>query len=141
MPRLSKKRLLEKIVRAIHEGGWNVSYHSKDHPFRLRIYNRDEDYLVRIYIWNLTHGGGAKRPKDEYRIQITGIKGQRFIRISGELTLILGWWDEGQIFAGFDYNFHAGTLGNSPSIQIRKDALLRAAEYGFAVHRKGNLNP
>lgn len=56
--------LLDNIVQAINESGFNVLYVGdiRDHPFVLKIYNDSESYLLRIYIWNLTHGGGAARP-------------------------------------------------------------------------------
>lgn len=95
-----------------------------------------------IYIWNLTHGGGLVRPSDEYRIQITGISRPDSVNqfrpeIAGK-TLILGWWDDVGVFAGFDYTRHAGPLGSSPSIQIREEALHKATVKGFAPHNRGN---
>jgi putative restriction endonuclease len=102
----------------------------------------DKSYRVRIYIWNLTHGGGAARAADEYRIQITGLPepagSQEFIPEIGGKTLILGWWEQIGVFARFDYNFHKGPLGKSPSIQIREDALQMAHINGFAPHNRGN---
>lgn len=138
MAKYRKLELLDTVVQAVNECGWNVLYTSdpSEHPFRLRIYKETEGYFLRIYIWNLTHGGGLKRPKDEYRVQITGI--ETFQRALDEKTLILGWWDPAGVFAGFDYNKHAGTLGLSPSIQIKEDALQKAQTNGFAICDKGN---
>ncbi|MFA6403490.1 MAG: hypothetical protein WCX31_17995 [Salinivirgaceae bacterium] len=67
--------LFDKIIQAINDDGWNVLYLSDPayHPFRLKIYKDKESFNIRIYIWNLTHGGGAQRPADEYRVQITGV--------------------------------------------------------------------
>ena len=39
---------------------------------------------------------------------------------------------------GFDCRKHLGPIGHSPSIQVREDALDRAAVDGFAVHNRGN---
>ncbi len=78
MPRLTKSQLLDVIVRSIHRCGWQVAYLSDDHPFRLLVYHQDESYRLRVYIWNLTHGGGSARPADEYRVQITGMRTQQF---------------------------------------------------------------
>jgi len=135
-----KHDLLELIVKSIRDSGWNVLYLAsiEEHPFRLQIYREDESYKVRIYIWNLTHGGGAARPIDEYRIQVTGIDTNHFEQVPGEKTLILGWWDEGQVFAGFDVRKHAGPLGNSPSIQIRRECLQQAVTNIFSPCNKGN---
>jgi len=84
----------------------------------------------------MTHGGGAARPEDEYRIQITGA--DHFEPEPGGKTLILGWWDEAGVFAGFDYRKHSGPLGSSPSMQIREEFLHKAYEHGFSPCNKGN---
>ncbi len=138
MAKHRKYDLLDIIVQSVNDSGWNVLYVSdiSDHPFLLKIYKNDESYLLRIYIWHLTHGGGAARPKDEYRIQITGA--DHFEQKAGEKTLILGWWDEVGVFAGFDYTKHTGKLGFSPSIQIREEFLRKALLNGFSPCDKGN---
>lgn len=84
----------------------------------------------------MTHGGGVKRPADEYRIQITGVS--HFEQEPNGKTLILGWWREGEVFAGFDFNKHLGALGFSPSIQIREQALRKAHIKGVAPWEKDN---
>lgn len=84
----------------------------------------------------MTHGGGRARPADEYRIQITGVS--RFEPEPGGKTLILGWWDEAGVFAGFDYQKHSDWLGASPSMQIREQYLREAYEGGFSPCNKGN---
>lgn len=133
-----KYDLLELILQAINDDGWNTLYLSdpKFHPFHLKIYNESESYNLRIYIWNLTHGGGQARPADEYRVQITGVN--QFVQGADEKTLILGWWREGGVFAGFDYNKHTGALGKSPSIQIREEALRKANTSGISALTKDN---
>ncbi len=138
MPPHHKYDLLEAIVTSINDAGWNILYLASidEHPFRLQIYRENESFTVRIYIWHITHGGGTARPKNEYRIQITGT--DHFQQVPGEKTLILGWWEEGDVFAGWDVRKHGGALGQSPSLQIRKDCLQRAAENVFSPCDKGN---
>lgn len=138
MARHNKYDLLDKIITAVTDSGWNVLYRNSidEHPFLLQIYREDESYKVRIYIWHLTHGGGKARPKNEYRVQITGI--DHFEIRTDEKTLILGWWEEADVFAGFDVRKHLGKLGFSPSIQIREEALRDAYINGFAPCDKGN---
>lgn len=138
MNRHRKFDLLERITQAIYDDGWNLIYITdpKYFPFRLRIYNNSESYNLRIYIWHLTHGGGQFRPRDEYRVQITGV--DHFEQEPDGKTLILGWWDEGGAFAGFDFKKHIGTLGASPSIQIREEALRKAYVNGIAPWTKDN---
>ncbi len=96
-----KYDLLDIVVQSVNDGAWNVLYMGSisQHPFLLEIYNGEESYLLRVYIWCLTHGGGPARPKDEYRIQITGV--DHFEQKPGEKTLILGWWDEDRSFCWF----------------------------------------
>ncbi len=138
MARHNKYDLLEQVVRAITDAGWNISYLETidQHPFRLQIYQQDESYKIRLYIWHLTHGGGPARPQNEYRIQITGVA--QFEQQPEEKTLILGWWKEGGVFAGFDIRKHFSKLGRSPSIQIRKEFLQQAYINGFSPCDKGN---
>lgn len=138
MAKHKKYDLLDIIINAVRDSDWNVLFVSSihQHPFVLKIYKEETSYPLRIYIWHLTHGGGAQRPADEYRIQITGVT--QFEHIKGEKTLILGWWEEGSVFAGFDYTRHSGVLGSSPSIQIREEALRKAHINGMASHDKGN---
>lgn len=138
MSKHRKYDLLGRIVKAVSDCGWNVLYLSgiEEHPFHLLIYSKDESYRVLIYVWHLTHGGGAARPKDEYRIQITGA--DHFDQKPGEKTLVLGWWEPMDVFAGFDVRKHLGELGKSPSIQIREAYLRKAYENGFSPCDKGN---
>ena len=138
MAKHKKYDLLDFIVQSVNDSGWNVLYVSdiSNHPFVLKIYKNEESYLLRIYIWNITHGGGSARSKDEYRIQITGA--DHFEQKAGEKTLILGWWDEVGVFAGFDYTKHTGRLGASPSMQIREEFLRKALLNGFSPCDKGN---
>ena len=138
MARHNKYDLLEQIVNAINDSGWNVVYleNINQHPFHLQIYRENESCNVRVYIWHMTHGGGKARPKDEYRIQITGV--DHFELLPEGKTLILGWWKDAEVFAGFDMRKHIGKLGASPSIQIREDALRKAYVNGFEPCDKGN---
>ena len=144
MPRLRKPQLFEIVEHAILDSGWSFLHLNAptEHPARYQVFKDEKSYRVRIYIWNLTHGGGAARAADEYRIQITGLPepagSQQFMPEIGGKTLILGWWDQIGVFAGFDYNFHKEPLGKSPSIQIREDALQSAHINGFAPHNRGN---
>ncbi len=139
MPRIPKRELLRRFELAIQDAGARLIYRSRpgEHPASYTIVHRDgRTSRVLVYIWNMTHGGGAARPAHEYRIQITGIPG--FDNPPGEKTLILGWSEDFEVFAGFDYRRHAGTLGASPSMQISQDALRAAQLRGFAPNAKGN---
>ena len=138
MALLTKEQLGSRLIDAIVRAGWQVQRLSSagEHPLRLVVGNDQRSLQVKANLWNVTHGGGAARPPDEYRIQITG--DYSFQEEIGWRTLILGWWEEVQVFAAFDPRRHQGELGASPSIQIREDALRRAYVQGLATKRKEN---
>lgn len=134
MPRqrlLSKDQLLDRFVSAVEGAGWSVGViGTLTHPFRLCIYRDRDTFNVLLYIWNITHGG-KNRPADEYRVQVTGVS---TIEQQAEYkTLILGYWDEQGVFAGWDATFHAGESSFSPSLQIREEYLVAAVQNDFAV--------
>lgn len=98
------------------------------------IYKENKSVNLKIYIWNLTHGGKT-RNEDEYRIQL---KGKRLEQTANTKTLVLGWWDDVGVFAGFDVRKRGSVLAKSPSVQISKSALRKAISNGFATHIRGN---
>lgn len=137
MARLTKTDLLARFEEAIRFSGWNILYLTHgDHPARYKVYKDALSYAVRVYIWNISHGGAGRKAK-EYRIQVTGFS--QFTPEPKGRTLILGWWEDVGVFAGWDYRHHQGVLGGSPSMQISEDALRQARLTGFAsyVNQKG----
>ncbi|OWV64185.1 hypothetical protein ATY76_22315 [Rhizobium sp. R339] len=137
MARLSKKKLLQKVIDALQQGGLQVDHPliSAEHPFQFTVDRHGTKTTVKVYIWNVTHGGNT-RGDDEYRIQITSSV-SKFAPISGGINLVLGWSEEFQVFAAFDMDAHPGELGSSPSFQIDLGALREAGRNGAAIHRKG----
>ncbi|RPI16029.1 MAG: DUF262 domain-containing protein [Ignavibacteriae bacterium] len=135
--KIKKTDLLSIIVNCIIDSSYNIDYLSpiNIHPFHLNIFNQEESITARIYIWNISHGGN-RRPNDEYRIQITGIKS--FEKDPIEKTLILGWWDDLKVFVGFDFNKHNKKLGYSPSFQVKEKALHEAFSEGISTYLKEN---
>lgn len=133
MPRLSKIQLFDRFVGAVESAGWSIGVIDAQHPFRLYLYRDAESYSILLYIWNITPGGN-NRPDDEYRVQVTGV--ENFEVHPEYKTLIIGYWSEQDVFAGWDANFHLGKLGASPSLQIREHYLVAAVERGFAVAPK-----
>ena len=139
MARILKRELLRRFELAVQDSGARLIYRSPqaEHPASYTIVYRDGGMSrVLVYVWNMTHGGGAARPVHEYRIQITGVAGLR--NTPGEKTLILGWSQDFEVFGGFDYRRHSGPLGSSPSIQISQAALWAAQIHGFAPSEKDN---
>lgn len=138
MARLDKSKLIDVALSAIRAAGWTVSLVSAPgaHPARFKMMKASQQHAVRIYIWNLTHGGGVRRPKHEYRIQITsGVNA--FELEPGGITLILGWSEQFGVFAAFDASRRTASLGASPSIQISQATLTQARDMGAAIQDKG----
>lgn len=131
---LSKPQLLEVIVQSIYDNGWQVLYLNQNHPFELKIFNNEDSQKLKIVIYNLSHGGGRKRPTNEYRIQF---KVTNITQPIGYKTLILGYWNDVDVFAGFDYSKHK-TPKYSASAQIKEEALRKAKVNGFSAQDKGN---
>lgn len=136
---LSKAVLLERIRDAVYASGWSLIYEADPslHPFRLRVFKEDISISTFIYIWSLTHGGGSARPKDEYRIQMTGVDFPLIISTDPK-TLLLGWHEHLGVFAGFDVQKHQTSTSRSPSIQIHLQTLEAAQQRSFSYQRKGN---
>ncbi|GAA1224824.1 hypothetical protein GCM10009655_24630 [Rhodoglobus aureus] len=86
--------------------------------------------ILRIYAWNVTHGGGAARAPNEYRIQLTGEMPEN---VPGETTIVLGWSSTFRTFAGWDATVHGHRSSNSPSLQIREETLVSANSIGLAA--------
>lgn len=137
MARLKKRDLIGLALQAIADGGWAVDLltDGDDHPARFKMSRAGVEHLVRLYIWNLSHGGKS-RSEHEYRIQITGI--EQFEPEPDGRTLILGWGEGFGVFAAFDLQHRLGALGASPSIQITDATLKSAAEHGGAAQDKGD---
>lgn len=110
---------------------------SRTHPRRFYVTAGETSFPLWVYIWTLTHGGGAARPRDEYRIQLTGVTPPLPQNRDGP-TLLLGYEPITKCFAGFDLRKHASFSTNSPSIQININVLREAIRDGFAFARKGN---
>jgi len=131
---LSTKQLLERILTAIHDSGWYVKVLSHQKPFHMTLYQGYETINLIVYVWNMTHGG-YPRSELEYRIQVK--EREPLVAQDKFKTLILGWSEEFEIFAGFDFFKHPAPK-YSASLQIRKEYLLEAYKTGMSFQNKGN---
>jgi putative restriction endonuclease len=139
MPSLPPKQLVDSITDAFAESGAAASLISDihEHPRRFHITSGQISFPLWVYIWTLTHGGGRARPRDEYRIQLTGVTPPLPINPDGP-TILIGYEPNLNCFAGFDMAKHQSFSQNSPSIQININTLRTALRDGFAFTRKGN---
>jgi len=134
--RISKSDLLQRIIVAVKASGWNAILLSSEHPFKLSLFRSDQRIVVLCYIWNLTHGGYPRNP-NELRVQVTGI--DRFRVEDGAKTLLLGWGEDEQMFAGFDVMKHLISMsGRSPSLQVRRETLDEAKSKAFFPQTRDN---
>lgn len=135
MPAVPRPVLIEHFETALRAAGWGVLAISPftGNPRSFRLFREAESFNVKLYIWTLTPGG-KHRPKDEWRIQPTGIV--EFIPEVSVKTVVLGYDAVRDVFVGFDVSKHLGGLGASPSIQIKEDALNRARSTGFGPYTK-----
>jgi putative restriction endonuclease len=139
MPQLSTPLLLKSINDALAESDASAVLISSSlkNPRRFVVQAGQNMFELWVYAWTLTHGGGAARPKDEYRIQITGIKPPFELNPSGP-TILIGYEPNLQCFAGFDLEKHRSFSTRSPSIQIPITTLHSALQDGFSFVTKGN---
>lgn len=129
-----KKDLLHFVTNAVQECGWNVIYLNNVHPFYVNIFNESESISLKIIIYNITHGG-YPRAANEFRIQF---KESELEVEKGVKTLILGYYEQYNVFAGWDLLKHVGEPGYSASFQIKLENLEKASMYGFSPYNKGN---
>lgn len=140
MPSLSSSSLAKAVIDALAESDASAILlpGSQTNPRCFVVQHGRTIFELWTYIWTLTHGGGAARPRDEYRIQITGIQPPLSPNTAGGPTLLLGYEPNIQCFAGFDISKHRAFSRRSPSIQIPITALREALQYGLSFVTKGN---
>jgi putative restriction endonuclease len=132
----SKKKLFERVELAAQASNYSLVRlpPSTSFPAHFMLSRDNHQQKIIVYIWNITPGG-ANRPVDEFRIQVTSGVTAFFMDESSK-TLVLGWNEDRNAFAGWDVSFHQGALGGSPSFQISRQALDRAKGQGIASYRK-----
>ena len=139
MPSLPTSRLIQAVLDAFDASG-NVAVlasSAETNPRHFIVQSTQGVVDVWVYIWTLTHGGGAARPRDEYRIQLTGVTSPLQRNPRG-YTVLIGYEPNLMCFAGFDITKHATFTGRSPSIQIPITALHDALQNGFSFFTKSN---
>jgi putative restriction endonuclease len=139
MPSLDPLLMVKAISDAFDESDASALLLSpvRGNPKRFVIQYGRSSIELWIYIWTLTHGGGAARPANEYRIQLTGVRPPLAENSNGP-TLLVGYEPNTGCFAGFDLDKHRTFSTQSPSIQIPITTLHDALQYGFSFTTKGN---
>lgn len=139
MPAVSPSVIVNSILDAIQRSGGSGVYllrSDQAHPREFLIQYMDEQFSVWVYIWTLTHGGRVSLP-NEYRIQITSVSSPLHLNPSG-YTILMGFYPDLRMFAGFDIRRHRTFTGYSPSVQISINTIHEALQNGIAFNTKTN---
>ena len=139
MPAARPATIVNAILDAIQQSGGTgvyVSDQDRTHPRQFRVHLAGQTFTLWVYAWTLTHGGRRSLP-DEYRIQMTSVASPLQLNPSGP-TVLLGYYPDLGLFAGFDIQVHRTFTTGSPSIQIGIDAVLGALQHGLDFAVKSN---
>ena len=139
MPAVRASILVNSILDAIRQSGGTGIYVStveQVHPRKFKVNYDGRTFSIWVYIWTLTHGGRPSLPH-EYRVQMTSITSPLQLNPDG-YTVLLGYYHDLKVFAGFDIGMHKTFTTGSPSIQIDIDAIYSALQNGLGFSVKDN---
>jgi len=140
MPAVRPSILVNSIIDAIQQSdgtGIYVSGSDRVHPRVFNVQYLNERFSIWIYIWTLTHGGRVSLP-NEYRIQMTSVTSPLRLNPTG-YTVLMGYYPNLGVFAGFDLRRHQTFTPGSSSVQISIQSLHGALQNGLAFNTKTNL--
>jgi putative restriction endonuclease len=140
LPAVSPSTLINTILDAIQQSGGVGAYISRSartHPRKFAAQYLNREYSIWVYIWTLTHGGRVNLP-DEYRIQLTSVDSPFALNPDG-YTVLMGYYPDLHMFAGFDLNRHRVFTPGSTSVQIGMSAIREALQNGLAFSVKTNM--
>jgi putative restriction endonuclease len=139
MPAVTADTLVSAFLDAIQQSGGAGIYMSganRKHPRDYLVQYLDRSLSVWVYIWTLTPGGRPSLP-NEYRIQMTGVQPPLTLNPGG-YTVLLGYYADLGIFAGFDLHRHRNFTPGSSSVQISIETIHKALQHGLAFGTKTN---
>ena len=139
MPAVSSTFIINEVIDAIQQAGGVAAYVSESirtQPREFVVSYLGQTYSLWVYIWTLTHGGRTSLP-DEYRIQMTSVS-PPLSRNPNGLTVLMGYYPDLRMFAGFDLKKHSIFTVGSPSVQINITAIHAALQSGLSFTTKDN---
>ena len=139
MPALSPQALVRAIIDAVEQSGCSavLTNTARQHPWKFIVTAKDGGTEnLWVYAWTLTFGGRPSLP-DEYRIQMTTVRSPLVENPNGP-TILIGYEPDLGAFAGFDLIRHRVFTTGSPSIQIDRNSVRNALQYGLTFDRKSN---
>lgn len=134
LPRIAKANLYDQLFRDLESAGAVVLNLSKSSssPQTLRVEYNGERRFVRIYLWQLT----PDKTRDDYKFQLTGVRGRRFLFDPVAKTVILGLYPSLDLYLAADAGRRRGVFGKSPAVQVRQKQLDEANDDGLASFEK-----
>lgn len=139
MPAVQPRQLVRSIIEAIQQSGGIGVFSSENeriHPRKFVVTHNGQVFSLWVYIWTLTHGGRPSLP-DEYRIQMTTVHSPLPMNPNG-YTVLMGYYPDLTMFAGFDLQKHKTFTVGSPSVQIDIHTIHDALANGLAFSVKDN---
>lgn len=139
MPAYPPDRMISSILDAIAMSGGTglfLTLNSRAQPKVFGVSLNERSYTVAVYIWTLTSGGRASLP-NEYRIQMTSVSSP-LDTSQADYTVLMGYYPDHDIFAGFDIVAHTQFTAGSPSVQIACSVIMDAIQNGLAFGTKNN---
>lgn len=138
MTSISPTELQERLAAALGSNGWTWQVADAGKPIVGTVTSPGgEQVILRVFIQNISHGGGSARPAEEFRIQISNVPPLEDDP-AGQRRLLLGWSEDVGVFAAFDPTRHVKPGASPSSVQIAQDTLERAQGLGYATQRKGD---
>jgi putative restriction endonuclease len=138
------QQIVDAILEAIHESGFVggvTSTNIRSNPRKFSMVGPENEVIdLWAYVWTLTHGGRPNLPT-EYRIQMTSVTSPLPANptpVPVGHTILIGYFPDLQVFAGFDFQRHRTFTEGSPSVQIDLTTLSQAVQDGLALERKEN---
>lgn len=127
---LGIKDLHNIIIEKLYECGCIIIFikHINKNPLEITVKYNDNELNLRIFIWNITHGGKT-RSKDEFRVQIKIPKNYSL----DYNDIVLGWYRD-DVFVGYDTSKHLHSAWSS-SLQIKKSILEEAYKKGHKIYK------
>lgn len=139
MPAIQPRHFISAILDAIQQSGGTGAYVSESdrvHPRKFVVTHNGEMFSLWVYIWTLTHGGRRSLP-NEYRIQMTTVSSPLPVNPDG-YTVLMGYYPDLSMFAGFDLQRHKTFSVGSPSVQVDIHTIHEALTNGLAFSVKDN---
>jgi putative restriction endonuclease len=132
--RVSAEAQIERLIEGLTDARFIVLTVSDPaaRPVLLEVSDGTRSIQFRVFCWNVT-GGGTGRSQTEYRVQATRPGDVPLHLPEGPPTLLLGYFEELDVFAAWDATKHP-LPSASPSLQIPITTLEAGASEGFAAN-------